>query len=220
MAMDMPMEMAMPGMPTSPAAVLFDLFAIWVAMMAGMMLPSAAPTILLFRAMARQRRASGRPGLSLSAFVGGYLAVWTGFSALAALAQSRAHSALLDLAGISHGASLLAGALPLVTGAYQWTPFKTACLSHCRSPLGHFTAHWREGAPGAFRMGGEHDALCLGCCWLLMGLLFVGGVMNPLWVGGLALLVHLEKLIPRGDWLGRVAGIGLAAWGGVVILGR
>ena len=146
--MDMPMDMPMLGMPTSPAAALLDLFAMWVAMMAGMMLPSAAPTILLFRAMARQRQASGRPGLSVPAFVGGYLAVWTGFSALAALIQTRAHSALLDLAAGNRSAALLAGALLLVTGVYQWTPFKTACLSHCRSPLGHFSAHWQEGPPG------------------------------------------------------------------------
>ena len=208
----------MPGMPTSPAAALLNLFAMWVAMMAGMMLPSAAPTILLFRAMARQRRASGRPGLSVSAFIGGYLAVWTGFSALAALAQTRAHSALLDLTGVSHGAALLAGAMLLVTGVYQWTPVKTACLTHCRSPLGHFTAHWREDTLGAFRMGGEHGTICLGCCWLLMALLFVGGVMNPLWVGGLALLVLLEKVIPRGDLLGRLAGVGMVVWGVGLIL--
>jgi predicted metal-binding membrane protein len=169
--------------------------------------------------MARQRQAAGRPPLSLPAFVGGYLAVWTGFSAAAALIQTRAHTALLSQAGATRGAALLAGVLLLVTGAYQWTPLKTACLSHCRSPIGHFSAHWREGSLGAFRMGAEHGAVCLGCCWLLMGLLFVGGVMNPLWVGGLALLVLLEKVAPRGDLLGRLVGIGLVVWGVRLIAG-
>jgi predicted metal-binding membrane protein len=219
MVMDMPMDMPMAGMPASPTATLLGLFAMWVAMMAGMMLPSATPTILLYTAMARQRRESGRPALSVSTFVGGYLAIWIGFSALAALIQTRAHTALLDLAGVTRGAAVVAGVLLLVTGAYQWTPFKTACLSHCRSPLGHFSAHWREGTRGAFRMGVEHGTLCLACCWLLMGLLFVGGVMNPLWVGGLALLVLLEKVVPRGDLLGRLAGVGLMLWGVGLIAG-
>lgn len=215
----MPMDMPMPGRPASGAGSLPGLFAMWVAMMAGMMLPAVLPTVLLFTAIARQRRGTGRAPLSVPAFVGGYLAIWTGFSLLAALLQTRLSAALLDQAARSRPAGLAAGLLLLLTGAYQWTAFKARCLSHCRSPLAHFSAHWREGGAGAFRMGLEHGTLCLACCWLLMALLFVGGVMNPLWVGGLTLLVLLEKMVPRGDLVGRIAGVGLAAWG-VLLLAR
>jgi predicted metal-binding membrane protein len=190
----------------------------WVAMMVGMMLPAVLPTILLFTAMARQRQRIGRPALSMPAFVAGYLAIWIGFSAIAALLQTHLNLALLDLARHTRLAAVGAGVVLLLTGGYQWTAFKAACLSHCRSPIAHFSAHWHAGTLGALRMGVEHGALCLACCWLLMGLLFVGGVMNPLWVGGLALLVLLEKVIPRGDLLGRLAGVGLVLWGvGLII---
>lgn len=218
MPMDMPMDMPMPGGSVTPAARLLSLFAMWVAMMAGMMLPAVLPAVLLFMTIARQRRQTGRAPLSVPAFVLGYLAVWVGFSAIAALLQTRLSVAFLELAPRSRPASLAAGAVLLATGAYQWTAFKARCLVHCRSPIGHFTAHWREGAAGAFRMGLEHGLLCLGCCWLLMGLLFVGGVMNPFWVGGLALLVLLEKVMPRGDLVGRIAGAGLAIWGVALML--
>jgi predicted metal-binding membrane protein len=220
MPMDMPMDMPMPGMPASFAATFLGLFAMWVAMMAGMMLPAVLPTVLLFATIARQRRQTGRARLSVPAFVLGYFVIWVGFSALAALLQTRLGVALLDLAPHTRSAGVAAGVLLLLTGAYQWTAFKAACLNHCRSPISHFTAHWHEGSGGALRMGAEHGALCLACCWLLMGLLFVGGVMNPLWVGGLALLVLLEKLVPRGDLVGRIAGVGLAVWGLMLIVQR
>ncbi|MEO8635589.1 MAG: DUF2182 domain-containing protein [Gemmatimonadales bacterium] len=219
MPMDMPgMEMTSMGLAGPSAASLLSLFAMWVAMMAGMMLPAVLPTVLLFMSMARQRRQTQRAALSVPAFVGGYLAVWTGFSALAALLQTRLSVALLDLAPGSRPLAFAAGAMLLLTGLYQWTAFKATCLSHCRSPIAHFTAHWREGAAGALRMGMEHGVLCLACCWLLMGLLFVGGVMNPLWVGALALLVLLEKVVPRGDIVGRIVGAGLAVWGVVLMM--
>jgi predicted metal-binding membrane protein len=215
MPMDMPMDMPMPA---SAPARFGALLAMWIAMMAGMMLPAALPTILLFAAMDRQRRREGRPPLSVAAFVGGYLAVWTGFSALAALIQTRLGDALLDLAPGSRGAALAAGGLLLLAGIYQWSRLKTSCLSHCRSPLGHFSAHWREGRNGALLMGIQHGAVCVGCCWLLMALLFVGGVMNPLWVGGLSVVVLVEKVLPRGDLIGRALGAGLAVWGVVLIV--
>lgn len=218
MPMDMPMDMPMPATETG-VATLLGLFAMWVAMMVGMMLPAVLPTILLFLAMSRQRQQVGRGGLPVPAFVGGYLAVWIGFSAVAALLQTRLGGALLDLAPGSRPLRLAAGSLLLLAGAYQWSAFKASCLSHCRSPIGHFSAHWREGTIGAFRMGLDHGLLCLACCWLLMGLLFVGGVMHPLWVGGLALLVLLEKVLPHGDLVGRIVGAGLAGWGVVVIAG-
>lgn len=219
MPMDMPMDMPMPDMPASTAMIL-GLFAMWVAMMAGMMLPAVLPTVLLFAMMARQRRETGRAPLSVPIFVLGYLVVWVGFSALAALLQTQLNVALLDLASHTRAAGVAAGGLLILTGAYQWTTLKAACLNHCRSPIGHFSTHWHEGTGGALRMGLEHGALCLACCWLLMGLLFVGGVMNPFWVGGLALLVLLEKVVPRGDLIGRIVGVGMAVWGVMLIVGR
>ena len=218
-AMAMPgMDMSTAGMDGGSGTALSALFAMWTAMMVGMMVPSVLPSVLLFASMARQRRVSGRAPLSVPAFVGGYLIIWIGFSLLAALLQTRLRVALLPLAAQSRAAAVAASAVLVTTGIYQWTRFKLACLSHCRSPLGHLTGHWREGRAGALRMGLEHGLLCLGCCWLLMALLFVGGVMNPYWVGGLALLVLLEKLAPRGEVLGRVAGVALAIWGVVLLV--
>jgi predicted metal-binding membrane protein len=111
----------------------------------------------------------------------------------------------------------LAGLLLVVAGIYQWLPLKQACLAHCRSPLGFMTAHWRPGAVGALRMGLAHGASCLGCCWLLMLLLFAGGVMNLAWIAGLAALTLGERVLPRGAWLARMAGVVLAAWGGWLV---
>ena len=216
--MDMAMDMNMADMPAELPAGLLLLFAMWVAMMVGMMLPAVTPTVLVFVAMAKQRAEAARPSLSVSAFLGGYLAAWAGFSGVAALVETRARTALLPLAAHNRGAAIFAGLLLVAAGIYQLTPFKRACLSHCRSPLAHFSAHWREGRLGAFQMGLEHGALCLACCWLLMALLFVGGVMNPLWVGGLAVLVLLEKLLPMGDLLGRVVGVLLLGWGVVLLV--
>ena len=112
----------------------------------------------------------------------------------------------------------LAGTVLIVAGLYQWTPLKQACLRHCRSPLEFITAYWRPGARGAFAMGLRHGAYCLGCCWMLMLLLFVGGVMNFAWIAGLALFVLVEKLVPAGHWIGRGAGVLLVAWGAVTWL--
>jgi len=215
--MDMPgMDMAGMVMPMEPT--LLALFAMWVAMMMGMMLPSVLPNVLLFYAISRQRRGSGRAPVSVTAFVGGYLVAWIGFSLLAALVQTRLRLGLLPLASQSRPAAIAAGLVLLLTGIYQWTRFKVACLSHCRSPVAHFSAHWREGTRGALLMGLGHGLYCLGCCWLLMALLFVGGVMNTYWIAGLALLVLLEKVVPHGDLLGRLAGAGLAAWGLLLIV--
>ena len=137
--------------------------------------------------------------------------------AATALQWALERSALLSpmLASSSHwlGACLL-----FATGLHQWTPWKSACLDHCRAPAGFLAAHWRPGAAGAFRMGALHGAYCLGCCWLLMGLLFFGGVMNLLWVAGLTLLVLLEKLMPRGDLLARAAGVALIVAGGAQLV--
>jgi predicted metal-binding membrane protein len=218
----MPGMADMPGMEmpasSTPTATFLELFLMWTAMMVGMMLPSVLPNVLLFSSIAKQRQGTDRPQLSTPQFVSGYLLAWVGFSLVAALIQTRLRTALLPSAETSRAAAIAAGALLVLTGIYQWTRFKAACLAHCRSPIGHLTAHWREGRFAPLSMGLQHGLVCVGCCWLLMALLFVGGVMNPYWVGGLALLVILEKLVPRGEVLGRLAGVGLVVWGVVVVL--
>jgi predicted metal-binding membrane protein len=187
----------------------------WSVMMVAMMLPSAAPTILLV--LAAHRR-SGGSMLASACFAGGYLAVWTGFSGIAAMTQWSFHRAAILSPEMTAASPLFGGALLIVAGAYQWLPIKYACLSHCRSPLAFLARHWRAGWSGSLRMGVLHGAFCLGCCWALMALLFVGGVMNLLWVGILTAFVLVEKLAPHGPLVGRTAGAILAAWGLWVIL--
>jgi len=114
---------------------------------------------------------------------------------------------------------VLGGILLVAAGTYQWTPLKHACLSKCRSPLGFVLNEWREGRWGAFLMGLKHGAYCTGCCWSLMALLFVAGIMNLLWVGAIAGFILLEKVVPRGDRLGRVAGVVLVGWGAWMVAG-
>jgi len=143
----------------------------------------------------------------------GYLAVWTGFSACAAIAQEALHRAALLSGGMAASSPRVAGAILIAAGAYQLTPFKGACLTWCRSPLGFLMSNWRDGALGAFRMGLSHGLYCLGCCWALMCVLFAVGVMNLLWVAGLTALVLLEKVGPLGAVAARVTGVIMIAVG-------
>jgi predicted metal-binding membrane protein len=195
------------------------IFAMWWVMMVAMMLPGATPMLLVFARVNRAQKARDRPYVATGVFAAGYVAAWGGFSALAALLQWGLEQ--LDLLGpmMATTSWWLGGAILLAAGAWQLTPIKGVCLRQCRSPLGFLAHNWRPGRLGAFRMGVEHGAFCLGCCWFLMGLLFFGGIMNLFWIAGLAAFVLLEKTIPMGHWLGRVAGIGLAAWGVVLLAG-
>jgi predicted metal-binding membrane protein len=205
--------MAMPGMPGA-APGLGWLVGMWAVMMVAMMLPSAAPTILLFAGVSRRRRLEGRPVVPAAVFTLGYLLVWMLYAAAAATAQRELHRLALLSPAMASATPILAGGLLVAAGVYQWLPLKGACLSHCRSPLGFFSTEWREGAWGALLMGARHGTFCVGCCWLLMALLFVAGVMNLLWVATIAAFVLVEKLVPGGDRLGRVAGVVLIGWGG------
>lgn len=183
------------------------LFVMWVVMMIAMMIPSASPMILLFARINRQRKLQERPFVPTSIFLGGYLLAWTGYSLLATLAQWLLHDlALLSPMMVSTSA-LLGGGLFLAAGIFQLTPLKDTCLRHCRSPLSFLMSEWREGASGALLMGLKHGSYCVGCCWILMALLFAAGVMNLYWVAGLALFVLLEKAIPRGVILSRAIGV-------------
>jgi len=176
------------------------LFIMWAVMMVAMMLPSAAPVILLFSRTATTRSAA-------AFFTIGYLLVWWGFSAVAASAQLGLHSVAMTLNPIAGAAILIAA------GVYQWLPVKQVCLQHCRSPLGFLMSSWRDGRRGALIMGMTHGAFCVGCCWMLMALLFVTGVMNLAWVAALAGIVLVEKVFPGGPFIARFAGVVLVAAG-------
>ena len=204
----------MAGMPEMPAAPGWALvFAMWAAMMVAMMVPSAAPAILLYARVHRQSAARGHP--PTPAFLAGYLTCWTVFSGLAAALQlAIASSMSMALEGRAGTALVL-----IAAGLYQLSPLKNACLVRCRSPAQFLVRHYRPGTAGAFRLGLLHGAFCVGCCWLLMALLFVGGVMNLLWIAGLTLLVAAEKLLPRGEWIARMAGVAMLGWAILLIAG-
>lgn len=188
----------------------------WAVMMGAMMLPSAAPMILLHGVVARRRSGDGRTLLS-AYFILGYVAVWGGYSVAATALQYALEQAALLSPMMESTSIAFAGTVLITAGVYQWTPLKQACLRRCRSPLEFLAVEWREGRRGAFVMGVRHGAFCVGCCWLLMLLLFVGGVMNLAWIAGLALFVLIEKLVPAGHWIGRAAGLALIAWGAATL---
>jgi predicted metal-binding membrane protein len=193
-------------------------FVMWAVMMLAMMLPSVAPVTLLIASLARKRAASGgAPGARTALFVCGYLAVWLAFAAAATTLQWALSEAGLLSEAMALANALLAGGVLVAAGVYQWTPLKAACLRHCRSPLDFLLFHWREGALGAVASGVGHGVFCLGCCWMLMALLFVGGIMSLAWVAGLALLVLVEKTLPWGKRVSLGTGAVLVAWGAVTL---
>ena len=206
--------MAMTQLESWSAADFGLMFLMWAVMMVAMMVPTAAPMILLFATVNRRRREQAQPYVPTGVFLSGYVIVWSAFAALATVANWGLHvnSLLTSMMGPTSSA-YLGGALLLTAGVFQWSPLKYACLSHCRSPLGFLMSEWRDGAGGALRMGLKHGGYCLGCCWLLMGLLFVLGVMNLLWIAALAAFVLMEKVIPRGLLVSRVTGLLMAGWG-------
>ena len=214
------MRMSGPDTEAWSAATLLPLFLMWAEMMVAMMIPSAAPMILTFATVNRKRREQEGPFVSTGVFLSGYLAVWTAFSALAAVAQWILHSTALLSPMMVSTSPLLGGALLIVAGIFQWTPLKDACLARCRSPLSFVMTDWREGRSGAFVMGLKHGAYCTGCCWFLMALLFVAGVMNIWWIAIIAVLVLAEKVAPRGLALGKFVGVLLSAWGLWMIAAR
>jgi len=210
-ALEAGMAMPMPG----GAQAWWLLSAMWLAMMVAMMAPSATPAILLYAHAHRHAQpAEGGVRAPVGSFVLGYFAVWSVFSLLAAWLQL-----LLEQRGLVSAMSMglqvrwLSGAVLVAAGIYQLTPLKQACLAQCRSPAAFLSRHWRPGAAGAFRLGVLHGVFCVGCCWLLMALLFVGGVMNLAWIAALGVLVLLEKLAAPGRAVGRGAGVLLVAWG-------
>jgi predicted metal-binding membrane protein len=193
------------------AAYWLAMLVMWWVMMIAMMIPSAAPMILLYARVFRHGQARGQIADSLvptGSFAAGYLACWLGFSALATVLQF-----VLERAGLLHGMWMwstnrwLTAGLLIAAGLFQLTPLKAACLEHCRSPAAFLSRHWRPGQLGALRLGIVHGAYCLGCCWALMLLLFAAGIMNLVWIAGLAALVLIEKLAPFGAALARVTSV-------------
>jgi len=198
----------------APADFAF-MFAMWAVMMVGMMTPSVAPMLLLYAGVGRKAAESGTPFASTGWFFAGYLAVWTAFSALATLAQWALTTLALLTPMMAASSATLGGIVLIAAGLYQWTPLKESCLRSCQAPLAFLMAHggFRDQPLGALRLGIAHGGYCLGCCFALMALLFVGGIMNVLWIAGLTILVLLEKIVPAGLLIPRISGALIGAAG-------
>ncbi len=211
---------AMPmGMSTAGSMSIWSIhtivltFLMWSVMMVGMMLPSAAPAILLYASMVRRNSERGVVLGAVWLFVAGYLAAWSAFSAVATTLQLALRDASWLSAGMSSTTVWLSSALLVVAGIYQWLPIKNVCLEKCRSPVAFFLSHWRPRHIGSLQMGWDHGLSCVGCCWALMLILFVAGVMNLLSVALIAAFVFVEKVLPAGALTSKVAGVGLVLSG-------
>ncbi len=206
-------EMAMPqaapwGLPDVAVTA-----AMWAVMMGAMMLPAAAPMLLLFATVNRKREAQGTPVIPTGIFLLGYLVIWAGFSLLATSAQWGLNRLVLLTPGLPIVNPVLSGLILIAAGVYQFTPLKHVCLKQCQSPIEFLFTRWRDGRGGALLMGLNHGGYCLGCCWVLMALLFVGGVMNLTWIALIAAFVLVERVMTRGMLVSRLAGGVLVVWG-------
>jgi predicted metal-binding membrane protein len=201
----------MAGATDQPSVVL--LFVMWWSMMMAMMLPSAAPAILTFAAVSRKFSAHKETAAIVAFFAAGYAAIWTGFSIVAVVLQIMLSGKVMLSMMMAVTSSIVGGALLIAAGIYQLLPLKSACLRKCQAPLMFLARSWRKEKLGAFQMGFEHGVYCLGCCWVMMGLLFYGGVMETRWIVGLAIYVAIEKLVPAGNILSRTTGLLLIGWG-------
>jgi len=203
----------MPGMAMQPvgwsAGYAFVIFLMWCVMMVAMMVPSAAPMVLIHAAIGRKQENADRPLAATAIFVAGYLTVWTVFSLVATALQWGLESLGIVTGMMEIASPVIAGLVLITAGLYQLTPLKRVCLKHCQNPMTFIIQHWRPGKAGAFRMGLEHGGYCLGCCWFLMALLFVGGIMNLIWIAGIAVYVGIEKFAVANRWLTIATGVTL-----------
>jgi predicted metal-binding membrane protein len=197
-------------------------FVMWAVMMIGMMTPSVAPMILTYARVGREGNAKGKPLVATGWFAAGYFLTWIGFSLAATLAQWMIERAALLDSRMASASNVLGDIVLIAAGVYQWSPLKDVCLAQCQSPIGFLMRYggFRRDLPGCLLMGLRHGAYCIGCCWVLMALLFVGGVMNVLWIALLALLVLLEKLAPFGRWIARAAGVACVVAGAALLFFR
>ncbi len=207
------MEMSMPRTLAWRSEDIVLNFIMWVVMMVAMMTPSVTPMILMVARVNRQRDADQTPIPTTIAFLLGYWMVWSSFSAGATLAQWGLHSAAILSTEMMRVTPLFGGILLILAGMYQFTRLKRVCLSHCRTPLTFLMTEWREGTRGALIMGVRHGSYCVGCCWLLMTLLFADGLMNLLWVALLAGCVLIEKVTSTGQWVSHAIGLLEIGWG-------
>ena len=210
------MDMVMPQSWSAGYAVV--MFFMWWIMMIAMMLPSVTPTILLLAALNRRSSSEQQPYGNAAVFTIGYLLAWAVFSFAAVLVHWVLEQAGLLSMLMESASSILSGLLLILAGAWQFTPYKNSCLRQCQSPVEFLVRHRRPGNRGALVMGLHHGNYCLGCCWFLMVLLFVGGVMNLYWIVGLAMYVYLEKVLSSGKWLTRISGTVLLLWGSLILV--
>jgi predicted metal-binding membrane protein len=194
------------------------MFVMWAVMMVGMMVPTAIPMTLIYAAVAKKAAGQSTPLAPTAVFVSGYVAMWTAFSAVATLAQWRLDQVSLLTPMMASASPVLGAGLLIVAGIYQLSPLKSSCLEHCRTPAHFISQRWKPGVRGAFKMGAEHGAYCLGCCWALMGLLFFGGVMSLGWIAAITFFVLIEKVLPFGVRSGQVAGAAMVVTGFALVI--
>ena len=208
------MGMAMADMRSWNAADFGMMYVMWAVMMVAMMAPSATPMLLMFATVNRRRKERQAPYVPTGIFLAGYVIVWAAFSLAATGGNWGLHQASLLSSMMGESTSgYLGGSLLVLAGVFQWSPLKYNCLKQCRTPMGFLMTSWREGPRGALRMGLEHGVYCLGCCWALMLLLFVLGIMNLVWIAALAAFVLAEKVAPKAEWVSRISGVLLLGWG-------
>jgi predicted metal-binding membrane protein len=209
------------AMPMTPEWTIIDfilLFLMWLVMMIAMMTPSVSPLVLIFATINRQRKNQDRPFVNAAYLMAGYFLVWAAFSLVATTLQWVLQQISLLDPYMKTTSKILGGIILIATGIFQFTPLKQTCLTHCRSPLDFVLQHWKEGKQGALRMGIENGFYCLGCCWMLMALLFVTGIMNLLWVAIIALFVLVEKILSQIKWIPYFAGTVLILYGILLLI--
>ncbi len=211
-----PVALLQPGAHAGSSFLM--LFTMWAVMQVAMMSPTALPMVLMHARIERHRHPQRRPYLQTALFFLGYIIVWAVFSMVFSAVQMGLRSTALLSPEMASSSPWLTGGILVAAGLFQLSHLKQACLSHCRSPVTFFMTEWRSGPVGATRMGLKHGAYCVGCCWLLMALLFAAGVMNLLWMAILTGFILIEKLTARGALYGRIAGIGLIVWGISVLI--
>jgi len=217
--MAMSIEVAMPDLRSWGIGDFVFIFVMWTVMQIAMMTPTAAPMVLTFARFGRRTHEQEAPFILTFVFFFGYILVWTVFSAGATLAQWGLHSAALISPMMVRVSPVAGGVILIAAGVFQFTPLKQACLHHCRTPLGFMMTEWRPGRLGALLMGLRHGSFCVVCCWLLMALLFVAGVMNLLWIATIAVYVLVEKVVPGGHLISRAIGVFVVASGVWMVAG-
>lgn len=204
------------GLTMGMSAILF--IALWVVMMVAMMFPTAAPMILMFRAVHAGKQKQEQPFVPTWIFVSAYLFVWALCGVVAYFLAVEIEQMVAQSMWLMENAARLGGIVLVGAGLYQLSPLKHICLSKCRTPLQFILGSWHDGYAGAFRMGLEHGAYCLGCCWLLFVILFPLGIMNVAVMALVTVLIYAEKSLPFGRLIGTLAGVGLIAYGALVVL--